>query len=168
MKLCSICKKNPAVVFVSRSDGTKMINEGYCLPCAIKSNITPVNQLAEQFGLGGTFAPLASYDMVELAVNAAKAIGVNYKVGNILSSDVFYNATEGYNLKWKRMGILGVEMEAAALYMNAAYAGKRALAICTVSDHIIKGESLDSDARATSFTDMMKVALETAIKIQSL
>jgi len=126
------------------------------------------SRYAEQYSLGGTFAPLASYDMVELAVNEAKAIGVNYKVGNILSSDVFYNAKEGYNLAWKRMGILGVEMEAAALYMNAAYLGKRALAICTVSDHIIRNEALDSDERATSFTDMMKIALETAIKIQSL
>ena len=126
------------------------------------------SKFADQYELGGTFAPLASYDLVELAVSEAKAIGANYKVGNILSSDIFYNVKEGYNLKWKKMGILGVEMEAAALYMNAAYLGKRALAICSVSDHIISGEALDSDARVTNFTDMMKVALETAIKIQSL
>ncbi|MBQ8380455.1 MAG: purine-nucleoside phosphorylase [Clostridia bacterium] len=124
------------------------------------------SRFAEQYGLGGIYAPIASYDMVELAVAEAKALGVSYKVGSLLSTDVFYNVTPDYNLKWKRMGILGVEMEAAALYMNAAYLNKRALAICTVSDHILRGESLDSDARATSFTDMMKIALETAIKIQ--
>ena len=124
------------------------------------------SRYAEQYGLGGIYAPLASYDMVALAVNEAKALGVNYKVGNILSTDVFYNATPDYNLKWKRMGILGVEMEAAALYMNAAYAGKRALAICTVSDHLFTGEALDAESRRSSFTEMMEIALNTAIKFE--
>ena len=120
----------------------------------------------EQYGLGGNFAPIANYDMLELAVNEAKALGVRYKVGNLLSSDIFYHADPKFNDGWRKMGVLGVEMEAAALYMNAAAAGKRALAICTVSDHIMRGEALDSDARQTSFTDMMKIALEVAIKIQ--
>ncbi len=121
---------------------------------------------ADQYDLGGTFAPIASYKMLELAVNEAKALGVRYRVGNLLSSDVFYNARQGFNEGWYKMGVLGVEMEAAALYMNAAAAGKNALAICTVSDHIRRGEALDADARQNTFTDMMKIALEVAIKMQ--
>lgn len=120
----------------------------------------------DQYGLGGNFAPIASYDMLELAVNEAKALGVRYKVGNLLSSDVFYHANPAFNDGWYKMGVLGIEMEAAALYMNAAAAGKRALAICTVSDHIMRGEALDADTRQIGFTDMMKIALEVAIKIQ--
>ena len=81
-------------------------------------------------------------------------------MGNLLSSDVFYNADPTFNQKWKDMGIIAVEMEAAALYMNAARAGKRALAICTVSDHIITGDALNSEERQTSFTEMMLVAIK--------
>ena len=121
---------------------------------------------AEQYNLGGSYAPIASYKMLEMAVAEAKALGVRYQVGNLLSSDVFYHADPKFNEGWYKMGVLGVEMEAAALYMNAAAAGKNALAICTVSDHIMRGEALDSDARQTSFTDMMKIALEVAIKMQ--
>ncbi len=120
----------------------------------------------DQYDLGGTFAPIASYKMLEMAVNEAKALGVRYHVGNLLSSDVFYNARKDFNESWYKMGVLGVEMEAAALYMNAAAAGKNALAICTVSDHIRRGEALDSDARQSTFTDMMKIALEVAINMQ--
>ena len=120
----------------------------------------------EQYGLGGNFAPIASYELLEKAVEEAKKIGVRYQVGNLLSSDVFYNANPNFNDGWYKMGVLGVEMEAAALYMNAAAAGKNALAICTVSDHIMRGEALDADARQTTFTDMMKIALEVAIKMQ--
>ena len=118
----------------------------------------------DQYNLGGNFAPIASYKLLESAVAEAKALGVRYQVGNLLSSDVFYNDNPNFNDAWYKMGVLGVEMEAAALYMNAARAGKNALAICTVSDHIMRGEALDSDARQTSFTDMMKIALEVAIK----
>ena len=118
----------------------------------------------EQYGLGGNFAPIASYKLLEAAVAEAKALGVRYKVGNLLSSDVFYHANPKFNDGWYKMGVLGVEMEAAALYMNAAAAGKHALAICTVSDHILRGEALDADARQNTFTDMMKIALEVAIK----
>ena len=95
----------------------------------------------------------------------ADKIGARYSVGNLLSSDIFYNANPDASKKWERLGILGVEMEAAALYMNAAYAGKRALAICTVSDHLLTGESLDSAARQNSFTEMMEIALNTAIRL---
>jgi purine-nucleoside phosphorylase len=116
-----------------------------------------------QYGLGGTFAPICSYELLKAAVAESEKIGARYHVGNILSSDVFYNADPNFNQKWIEMGILGVEMEAAALYMNAAKAKKRALAICTVSDHIITGASLDAEARQNSFTEMMEVALNTAV-----
>ena len=117
----------------------------------------------DQYNLNGKFAPIASYELLSHAVNASKELGVNYHVGNILSSDIFYHADPAFNDAWRKMGVLGIEMEAAALYMNAAAAGKRALAICTVSDHIIRGEALDADARQTSFTDMMNIALNVGV-----
>ena len=120
-----------------------------------------------QYHLGGTFAPLCSYELLKAAVAESEKIGARYHVGNLLSSDVFYNDDPLFNDKWIEMGVLGVEMEAAALYMNAARAGKRALAICTVSDHIITGESLDAEARQTSFTDMMRVALNVAAAMEN-
>ena len=120
---------------------------------------------AVQYGLSGSFAPIASYELMRAAIEEAERIGASYAVGNLLSSDIFYNADEGAQAKWAKMGILGVEMEAAALYMNAAYAGKRALAICTVSDHILTGESLDADIRQNSFTEMMEIALNVAVRM---
>ena len=120
---------------------------------------------AVQYNLEGTFAPICDYELMTAAIEEAKKIGANYVVGNILSSDIFYNANPAASEKWTRMGVLGVEMEAAALYMNAAYAGKRALAICTVSDHLLTGEALDSDARQNSFTDMMEIALGVAVQM---
>ena len=120
---------------------------------------------AVQYGLEGTFAPIASYELLEIAVEEAKKLNARVAVGNILSSDIFYNANPEAQKKWQAMGVLGVEMEAAALYMNAAYANKRALAICTVSDHLITGESLSSDERQNSFTEMMEIALNTAIRL---
>ena len=118
-----------------------------------------------QYNLNGNFAPIADYELLSCAVEEAKELGVRYQVGNILSSDIFYHADPNFNNNWYKMGVLGVEMEAAALYMNAAAAGKRALAICTVSDHILRGEALDADARQTSFTDMMKIALNVAVSM---
>ena len=115
-----------------------------------------------QYNLNGNFAPIADFGLLSLAVEEAKTLGVRYKVGNLLSSDIFYHADPNFNNGWYKMGVLGVEMEAAALYMNAAAAGKRALAICTVSDHILRGETLDADARQTTFTDMMTIALNVA------
>ena len=123
------------------------------------------SNFAVQYGLEGSYAPTASYELLRAALEEADRIGVRYHVGNILSSDIFYNANPDANEKWVKMGVLGVEMEAAALYMNAAYARRRALAICTVSDHLLTGESLDSDARQKSFTEMMEIALGTAIKM---
>ena len=118
-----------------------------------------------QYNFNGNYAPIASYELLSRAVEEAKALGVRYQVGNLLSSDIFYHADPNFNNSWYKMGVLGVEMEAAALYMNAAAAGKRALAICTVSDHILRGEALDADARQTTFTDMMKIALNVAVSM---
>ena len=120
---------------------------------------------AVQYGLEGTFAPLADYKLLSTAIAEADKIGASYHVGNLLSSDIFYNADPNASAKWTKMGVLGVELEAAALYMNAAHLGKRALAICTVSDHLFTGESLDAEARQNSFTEMMEIALNTAIKM---
>lgn len=120
------------------------------------------SNFAAQYKLPGTFAPIASFDLVSAAVNAAKEKNINTVVGNILSSDTFYCADETATEKWMSMGILAVEMEAAALYMNAAQAKKNALCILTISDSLLTGESLSAEDRQLSFTDMMEIALEIA------
>lgn len=122
------------------------------------------SNFAHQYGLPGQFAPIADYTLLETAVAAAREIGVEMPVGNLLSSDTFYDASQS-SMKWAEMGVLAVEMEAAALYMNAAKLGKRALAICSISDSMVTGEELDAAERQTSFTTMMKIALETAVKM---
>ena len=132
----------------------------------IGQGASTTTNFAVQYGLEGTYAPIASYELMATAIEEAKKINASYVVGNLLSSDIFYNADPDASKKWKRMGILGVEMEAAALYMNAAYAGKRALAICTVSDHLFTGEALDAESRRSSFTEMMEIALNTAIRFE--
>ena len=119
---------------------------------------------AHQYGLPGPFAPIADYTLLETAVAAAREIGVEMPVGNVLSSDTFYDASQSA-MKWAELGVLAVEMEAAALYMNAAKLGKRALAICSISDSFVTGEELDADQRQNSFTTMMTIALETAVKM---
>ena len=130
----------------------------------IGQGASTATNFAVQYGLEGTYAPIASYELVKAVVEEADKLGAPYAVGNLLSSDIFYNACPEAREKWTRMGVLGVEMEAAALYMNAAYAGKRALAICTVSDHLLTGEAVDAEARQNSFTEMMKVALNVAAR----
>ena len=117
------------------------------------------SSFASQYNLPGTFAPIASYELVESAVAQAKALGVNYHIGNILSSDTFYNDDKDFLLKWSKMGVLAVEMEAAGLYMNAAKLGKKALAIATISDCPLKGEFTTSQEREKTFTQMMEIAL---------
>ena len=120
---------------------------------------------AKNFDLPGDFAPIADFSLLVGAVDAAQKMGIKYHVGNVFSSDVFYSdlPQEKNPVKaFAKMGILGVEMEAAALYMNAARAGKRALAICTVSDSLVTGEALSAEDRQNSFTDMIKIALEIA------
>jgi purine-nucleoside phosphorylase len=131
------------------------------------------SNFAAQFHLSGTFAPIADFQLLTKAVEACKANGATYHVGNINSSDVFYGDHEGvpegldsvYALK--KMGVMALEMEAAALYMNAARYGKRALCICTISDHVLKGVETSSEERQTAFTTMMKVALDVAVAMDN-
>ena len=111
-----------------------------------------------QYGLPGTFSPTADFAMARAAVEKAEEMGIRYKVGNILSSDVFYgDSADGWKA-WQKMGVLAVEMEAAALYMNAARSGNEALCICTISDSLVTGEACSAEQRQTSFTNMMKIA----------
>ena len=125
-----------------------------------------------QYHIDGTFAPIASYDMLSKAVQSCEEIGATYHVGNVLSSDNFYNDDEGLPEvlqtvpMWRRMGVMACEMEAAGLYATAARWGKNALCICTISDHMVTGEELPAEERQTSFHEMMKVALETAVKLE--
>ncbi len=119
---------------------------------------------AHQYGLPGVFAPIADFRLLETAVAVARRMGVEPPVGNLLSSDVFYNKA-GNTLDWGRMGVLAIEMETAALYCNAAEAGRRALTICTVSDSLVTGEELSPADRQTSFTQMMEIALGTAVEM---
>lgn len=117
---------------------------------------------AYQYNLPGTFAPIADYELLSTAVEAAKRQGVPVRVGNVLSSDVFYDG--GANeVAWKPMGVLACEMESAALYMNAAAAGKKALCLLTISDIPSRGLALPAEERQTSFNQMLEVALETAL-----
>ena len=127
------------------------------------------SNFAHQFELNGTFAPIADYTLLSNAVEAAKEKGIDMKVGNILSSDNFYSpANCDDSTKWRDMGVMAVEMEAAGLYMNAARAGKRALCICTISDHLYRSEALSSEQRQLSLTQMIEIALDTAVKMAKL
>lgn len=119
---------------------------------------------AHQYQLPGTYAPIASFDLLERAVAAGRDQGVELKVGNVLSSDTFYDDNDQATISWQKMGVLAVEMEAAALYMNAARANKKALCLLTISDLPLKGESLSAEERQTSFTQMMEIALAVAIQ----
>ena len=127
---------------------------------------------AEQFNLPGTFSAISDYTLLSTAVESAKELGLRYHVGNLVSSDRFYGDPEAFSAAeqplaaWGKMGVLAVEMEAAGLFMNAARAGKRALAICTISDHLITGENLPAQERQTSFTEMMELALSVAVKMK--
>ena len=123
------------------------------------------SSFAQQYQLPGDYAPIASYRMLKTAVDTAKQLGIDLIVGNLYSSDTFYDEREDGLLRWQKMGVLAIEMEAAALYMNAALTGKEALAICTISDCPLTGESSSSEERQTSFTQMMEIALQTAIRL---
>jgi purine-nucleoside phosphorylase len=116
---------------------------------------------AAQYRLPGTYAPICSYELMKKAIDAAEKLGLDPKVGNIYSSDVFYDDAASLG-EWQKMGVLATEMEAAALYMNAARAGKNALTICTISDNPFTGEATTPEERQLTFTDMMKIALEIA------
>ena len=120
---------------------------------------------ADQYELPGTFAPIASYKILKECAKVAEEKGLDVKVGNLFSSDVFYNDRADVTEKWQKMGVLAVEMEAAALYMNAARTGKNALAMCTISDSLITHQETTAEERQNNFTQMMELALETAIRL---
>jgi purine-nucleoside phosphorylase len=113
-----------------------------------------------QYNLPGTFSPTADFALARAAVEKAEQMGIRYRVGNILSSDVFYGDDSERWKEWQKMGVMGVEMEAAALYMNAARSGNKALCICTVSDSLVTGEACSAEQRQTSFTNMMEIAFD--------
>ncbi|MBR5876982.1 MAG: purine-nucleoside phosphorylase [Alistipes sp.] len=113
-----------------------------------------------QYDLPGTFAPIADFEMARKAVEKAEQMGIRYKVGNILSSDVFYGDAADRWKAWQKMGVLAVEMEATALYMNAARSGNKALCICTISDSLVHGTACSAEQRQTSFTNMMEIAFD--------
>lgn len=125
----------------------------------IASGACTNSSYANQFNLPGTFAPIASYELLSKADENAKSMDLSYKVGNVFSSDTFYD--DANSLKsWQKMGVLAVEMESAALYMNAARSGKKALCICTISDCPFTGEECNAEERQNSFTSMMELALQ--------
>ena len=114
---------------------------------------------ADQYELPGTYAPIADYGLLRDAVNKCEENGYKFKVGNVVTSDTFYTEN-AHNDKWINMGVLAVEMEIAALYMNAARSGNKALGICTISDSIVKSEAASAEVRQNAFTNMMEVAFE--------
>ncbi len=117
---------------------------------------------AAQYRLPGTYAPIADFGLLRQAVEAAEKMNIKPVVGNVLSSDTFYDDNQDANALWRKMNILCVEMEAAALYMNAARAGKKALCLLTISDHVFTGEALSAEDRQSTFREMMEIALEIA------
>lgn len=120
------------------------------------------SNFAAQYKLPGTYAPIADFGLLRKAVEAADKMNIKTVVGNVLSSDTFYDDNSEANSLWRKMNVLAVEMEAAALYMNAARAGKKALCILTISDHVFTGASLSAEDRQSTFRDMMEIALEIA------
>ena len=122
------------------------------------------SNVASQLGLGASFAPIASFELLVAAAEQAKAMNVEMRVGNLYSSDLFYDEA-GRSLRMTKLGVLAVEMEAAGLYIEAAKCGKKALAICSISDNVITGEALDSDARVNTFENMIIMALDTAVAV---
>ena len=119
------------------------------------------SNFANQFDLRGTFAPIADFDLLRAGVEEAEKRGFRYKVGNVYSSDTFYDANPT-SKKWMEMGVLAIEMEAPALYMNAARAGAKALCLCTISDSLITGEETTAEERQNNFIHMMDVAFAIA------
>lgn len=120
---------------------------------------------AANYKIPGTFAPLCSYELLSKCVESAKEMGVTCRVGNIMSTDAFYNDDENANAAWAKMGVMAIDMEGAALYMNAARFKKNALVICTVSNHLITGAETSAEERRNSFGEMIALALETALKL---
>ena len=115
----------------------------------------------KQFGFDGCVAPCCDYGLLKSAIEAAEAIGQHIVPGAIYSSDCFYDESAPLG-KLQKLNVLAVEMEAAGLYMNAARAGKKALALLTISDNPFTGEGLTAEERQNTFTNMMKIALSIA------
>lgn len=144
---------------IIRTGSAGSINEGVKMgDVVIGMGSCTDSNYASQYGLPGTFAPIADFGLVRAAVEKAEELGVRYKVGNILASDFFYGDDADSWKQWQKMGVLAVEMEAAALYMNAARCGGEALCICTISDSLVTGEACSAEERQTSFTNMMDIA----------
>ncbi|MBR4319710.1 MAG: purine-nucleoside phosphorylase [Oscillospiraceae bacterium] len=122
------------------------------------------SNFASQYRLSGTYAPIASFELLKTAYETAETLQLPVRVGNLFCSDTFYDDANSLE-EWAKMHVLGIEMESAALYMNAARAGKKALCICTVSDCPLRKEFTSAEERQTGFTNMMKLALETVKKI---
>ncbi len=116
------------------------------------------------FDVPGNYAPCASYELLSKLRDASEETGHGFVAGNIVSCDVFYETSEDWWKRWKAMGVMAVEMEAAALYMNAAYHGVNALAMMTISDHFVTGEKATTEQRQEKFTEMMELALDIAIR----
>lgn len=129
------------------------------------------SSIIKKYGVPGTIAPTADFTLLDKCIKKAECLALPYHVGNILSSDVFYGfedylPTEQRSLeRWSKMGVLAVEMEAAALYLNAKRSNKNALAVCTVSNHLLSGEEMSAKEREVSFTQMIELALETAVQL---
>lgn len=119
---------------------------------------------AMQYELNGNFSPICSYDLLKVCTATADKLNLGVKVGNVLTSDTFYDES-GSSLQWAKMGVMAVEMETAALYMNALRANKKALTVCTISDSILTGDATIAEERQNSFTDMIKLSLETAVNL---
>lgn len=144
---------------IIRTGSAGSINEGVKMgDVVIGMGSCTDSNYASQYRLPGTFAPIADFGLVRAAVGKAEELGVSYKVGNLLASDFFYGDDAESWKQWRKMGVLAVEMEAAALYMNAARCSGEALCICTVSDSLITGEACSAEERQTSFTNMMEIA----------
>lgn len=127
------------------------------------------SDFVRQFGLPGTFCPIADYSLMSSAVRIAEERGLPVRVGNLFSTDNFYTEAPGGDAIWgEKMGVLAVDMEAAGLYANAARYGGRALTICSISDQLITHEALGADERRTVFGDMIRLALDTAVAAEEL
>jgi purine-nucleoside phosphorylase len=120
---------------------------------------------ANVYELGGQLAPTASWELIKLAEKVAGDLGIGLNAGNILTSDLFYEPNPDWWKNWQKLGILAVDMEAAALYMNAAYYGANALGIVTISDDFVTGEGVTIEERQESFTNMMEIALNIAVEL---
>lgn len=121
----------------------------------------------QQYAVKGFVAPTCSFELLTQAVAAAQELGIKPVIGNLYSSDIFYNSDPDELKKWRDVGSLAVEMEAAALYLNAMMAHKKALSICTISDLPLSGGECTAEERQNTFTNMMKIALETAIRMDN-